>query len=245
VTVVNPAPGGGTSNAQTFTITGLALTLSSSTPAAVKNNAQTLTTASFIPPAGSVLYIAVMLNSNASPATDQNYVSQITDNLSTHLTYTLQKQYGTSSASSAIVYLYTAPVSTSQAMTVSITQNATDTSINNAMLQVLVITGANSSSPVGNTDGAGGTTTNIKGTVYNSSVNNSWSWLIYADWQAKAVPAVPSGETVYSSYTNTELTAAVIENNSVTAISGTAVTIGTSTPTSGVDLAWLAFEMVP
>jgi hypothetical protein len=186
-----------------------------------------------------------MLNSNASPATDQNYVSQITDNLGTHLTYTLQKQYGTASTNSALVYLYTAPVSTAQAMTVSITQNATDTSINNAMLQVLVITGANSSSPVGNTDGAGGTTTNIKGTVYNSSVNNSWSWLIYADWQAKAVPAVPSGETVYSSYTNTELTAAVIENNSVTAISGTAVTIGTSTPTSGVDLAWLAFEMVP
>jgi len=192
-----------------------------------------------------VLYICVMLNSNASPATDQNYVSQITDNLSTHLTYTLQKQYGTASGNSAIVYLYTASVSTSQAMTVSITQGAADTSISNAMVQVLVITGANASSPVGKTAGAGATTTNISGTDYNSSVNDSWSWLIYADYAAQAVPTVPSGETVYSSYTNTMLTAAVIENNSVTATAGTAVTIKTSTPTSGVDLAWLAFEIIP
>jgi hypothetical protein len=243
VTVVNATPGGGTSNAQTFTITGLAL--DSSTPAAVKTNTQTLTTASFTPPAGSVLYICVMLNSNASPATDQNYVSQITDNLGTHLTYTLQKQYGTASGNSAIVYLYTAPVSTSQAMTVSITQGATDTSISNAMVQVLVITGANASSPVGKTAGAGATATNISGTDYNSSVNDSWSWLIYADWNANAVPTVPSGETVYNSYTNTMLTAAVIKNNSVTATAGTAVTIKTSTPTSGVDLAWLAFEIIP
>jgi hypothetical protein len=243
VTVVNPTPGGGTSNAQTFTITGLAL--DSSTPAAVKTNTQTLTTASFTPPAGSVLYICVMLNSNASPATDQNYVSQITDNLSTHLTYTLQKQYGTASGSSAIVYLYTAPVSTSQAMKVSITQGASDSSISNAMVQVLVITGANASSPVGKTAGAGATATNISGTDYNSSVNDSWSWLIYADWNANAVPTVPSGETVYSSYTNTMLTAAVIKNNSVTATAGTSVTIKTSTPTSGVDLAWLAFEIIP
>ncbi|MGD0887170.1 MAG: glycoside hydrolase family 88 protein, partial [Thermodesulfovibrionales bacterium] len=169
-----------TFSAQTATITGLAL--DSSTPAAVKTNTQTLTTASFTPPAGSVLYICVMLNSNASPATDQNYVSQITDNLSTHLTYTLQKQYGTASGNSAIVYLYTASVSTSQAMTVSITQGAADTSISNAMVQVLVITGANASSPVGKTAGAGATTTNISGTDYNSSVNDSWSWLIYADY---------------------------------------------------------------
>jgi hypothetical protein len=243
VTVVNPTPGGGTSNAQTFTITGLAL--DASTPAAVKNNTETLTTASFTPPAGAVLYICVMLNSNASPATDQNSVSQITDNLSSHLTYTLQKQYGTASANSAIVYLYTASVSTSQAMTVSITQAATDTSISNAMVQVLVVTGANASSPVGNTAGAWDTTTNISGTVYNSSVNNSWSWLIYADYQAGAVPTVPSGETVYSSYTNSMLTSAVIKNNSVTATAGTAVTIGTSKPTSGDELAWLAFEMNP
>jgi hypothetical protein len=130
-------------------------------------------------------------------------------------------------------------------MTVSITQNATNTAGNNAMLQVLVITGANSSSPVGNTAGAWGPTTNISGTVYNSSVNDSWSWLIYNDWNAEAVPTVPSGETVYGSYTNIALTAAVIENNSVTATSGTAVTLGTSTPTSGVELAWIAFEMKP
>jgi hypothetical protein len=243
VTVVNATPGGGTSNAQTFTIIGLAL--NPSTPAAVKNNAQTLTTASFTPPAGSVLYICVMLNSTTGITNGENYLTQITDNLSTHLTYTLQKQYGTASTNSALVYLYTAPVSTAQAMTVSITQNATNTAGNNAMLQVLVITGANSSSPVGNTAGAWGPTTNISGTVYNSSVNDSWSWLIYNDWNAEAVPTVPSGETVYGSYTNIALTAAVIENNSVTATSGTAVTLGTSTPTSGVELAWIAFEMKP
>ena len=65
------------------------------------------------------------------------------------------------------------------------------------------------------------------------------------DWNAEAVPTVHSGEAVYGSYTNIALTAAVIENNSVTATSGTAVTLGTATPTSGVELAWLAFEMKP
>ncbi|MGD1075097.1 MAG: hypothetical protein ABR903_03335 [Thermodesulfovibrionales bacterium] len=60
VTVVNPTPGGGISNAHASTITGLAL--DASTPSTVKNNTQTLTTASFTPPAESVLYICVLLN---------------------------------------------------------------------------------------------------------------------------------------------------------------------------------------
>ncbi len=96
-----------------------ALAIDSSSPPTIKSNAQTVTTASFTPPASSVLYITVSINSN-----NNNRLTSITDNRVTHLPYTKQASYGTENLNDAIVYLYTASIPTSQAMTVSAVQSA-------------------------------------------------------------------------------------------------------------------------
>ncbi|QXT61602.1 hypothetical protein [Tessaracoccus palaemonis] len=59
------------------------LALDASTPAVVKKAGRTLTTASFTPPAGSVLVISAQSNGNS----DAKSIA-VSDNLSSHLTYT-------------------------------------------------------------------------------------------------------------------------------------------------------------
>jgi hypothetical protein len=68
-----------------------ALALHSSTPASVKGLADPLTTASFTPPANSMLVISAMVNAGTS----ENWQNiNITDNLGTHLKYNLAQSKG-------------------------------------------------------------------------------------------------------------------------------------------------------
>jgi hypothetical protein len=65
------------------------LALDASTPAVVKNKGTTLTTASFTPPAGSVLVISAQSNGNSAVKS-----IAVSDNLTTHLTYTQAQAKG-------------------------------------------------------------------------------------------------------------------------------------------------------
>jgi hypothetical protein len=221
-----------------------ALAIDASTPAAVEVvniGPTTLTTASFTPPAGSVLYIMIGIDSSVTHA---NEITNVTDNLGAHLTYTEVREEGIEQGADSLSYLYTAVVTTSQAMTVSATEQNEP---NNAMayMKVIVVTGANIFSPVGASGGGRGAAGVISDT-YNSSVNNSWGWLIYSDWNAQAVPTAGANQTVYDSYfVNSDDTYALIQQNSTTAAAGTSVTMNTTAPTSGAQTAHLYFEMKP
>lgn len=206
--------------------------LDASTPAAVKGSAATLTTVAFTPPAGAVLYVLFA---------GQQALTGITDNRATHLTYSLQTTYGNAGGGDTMVYLYTAPVTASRAMTVSVTQAAGQ----HALLQVLVMAGADSTTPVGANGGGRGVAGVVSGT-YAATRNGSQGWLLYADWTAQAVPTPGANQTLYDAYTvSGQDTYVIIKQNQATPNAGTAVTLNTTTPTGGAQVAYLYFEMNP
>ncbi|MBA4387616.1 MAG: hypothetical protein C0404_06515 [Verrucomicrobia bacterium] len=225
VTVNNPVGGG--------------LAIASATPAAVKGTNATLTTAAFTPPAGSVLYIAIAINSWTGGG--ENRITGVTDNLASHLVYEQQAVSGIENTADTVVYLYTASVPTAQAMTVSVTQASGQA----AMLKVLVVTGADHSRPVG-AKGGGHGVAGVVSDTYISTIDGSLGWLLYADWNVGPVPTAGSNQTVYDSYTVSNFdTYAIIKQNSVTATSGSSVTMSTTAPTSGAQISHLYFEMRP
>ncbi|MFA5830250.1 MAG: putative Ig domain-containing protein [Candidatus Paceibacterota bacterium] len=230
------ASGTGTATLVITINANLPLAIDASSPATRKTSGTTITTPSFTPPVGSVLYIAI---------SSQQAVTSITDNRASHLVYTQEATYGNAGGSDSVATLYTAPVTTSQAMTVSITQASGDY----VMMKVLVVTGANTSNPVGAIGGGRGATGVVSDT-YVSTANNSWGWLIYADRNAGAIPTAGSNQTVYDSYRPSWWfwyydTYALIKRNSTTPTAGTSVTMNTTAPASGAQTAHLYFEMNP
>jgi hypothetical protein len=212
------------------------LALDPSTPVTVKSNAQTLTTASFTPPANSELYVVIGLNSN-----NDNKLASVTGG---GLTYVKVASFGTELGNDTIAYLYTASIATSQVMAVSVVQQSTSSS-KYAMLKVLVVTGADTTSPVGAVGGGSGATGTIND-AYTSTVSNSWGWLMYADWNQKVVPTAGPSQTVTDSYSvSGEDTYALVEQNGVTPSSDSSVTMSTTAPTTGAQTAHLYFEMLP
>lgn len=225
----------------------MALALDGSTPAvttktAASGTSQTITTASFTPPANSVLAIVLCTNSNGN--SDALSAWALTDSLASHLTYTSFASQG-NSKSDAQVHCWWATVASSQAMTITGSYVCGSNNASPIMLRVLVFTGADTSAPIGATSGARGLTTNVSAT-YSSTVDGSWGWLAYADWSQSGVPTVPAGETVdCSDNVSGEDTYAVIKQNSTTATAGTSVTMSTSTPSSGLQVSYAYFEIVP
>lgn len=220
------------------------LAIDASTPATVKAATGTLTTASFTPPAGSVLYVMYMGNSDNG----NGGLTNVTDNLGTPLTYNLEGTYGPVDAGGygAPVYLYSAVVGSSQAMTVSVTQE----SAHAAMMKVLVVTGADTSNPVGaitgHTNDFADPTNGPITDSYTSTRDTSWGWMLYGDWNAAGAPTAGTGQTVYDSYHVASTDSyALIQRDAVTSTSGSSVTLSTATPASGGNISYLLFEMMP
>lgn len=213
------------------------LALDASTPAVVKQKGTRLTTASFTPPAGSVLVISAQSNGNSDVKT-----IAVSDNLNTHLTYTELQAKG-NTTNDVYAKLFWAPVTVSRTMTVTATIGGSNRDY--GMLSVLVFTGANTASPIGASGGGRGAT-GVIADSYTSTASGSWGWLSYGDWAQRGVPKVPSSETVHASYNvSREDTFALIKRNATTAAAGTQVTMSTTSPTSGAQITHIYFEVVP
>lgn len=214
----------------------MALALDASTPAAVHSavNVTTATTASFTPPAGSIL--VVFWAGDDDTGVSQPGAPSITDSLGSHLTYTQtdwSRAADTSNVGNGQAAIWWAPVATSAAMTVTVTNgNTNPTSGNDAHLRVAVITGALTSAPIGAHGKSGGTTQTGTAT-YSSTADNSWAWIAFADWNASAShPTLQSGCTEDSWTTlSGQSTGWVARGTSTTGASGTSVTVGASAPT--------------
>ena len=214
------------------------LSLDRSTPASVKKTGTTLTTATFTPPAGSVLAISAQTNGYGS--NDAKSIA-VSDNLTAHLAYN-QVQAKGNTTNDVYAKLYWAAVTSSQPMTVTATIGG---SSDYSMLSVLVFTGANTAAPIGASGGGRGAT-GIISDSYRSTADNSWGWLSYGDWAQRGVPAVPAAESVYDSYNvSGEDTYALIRQNNTTATAGTQVAMSTTSPTSGAQTTHIYFEVVP
>jgi len=174
----------------------VALAIDASTPAiAVQSNGATATctTASFTPPSGSTLLILYSANSidPTSPA-----VPTITDNLGAHLTYTRYDHSVRSDTPNADgqACSWTAPVSSSAAMTVTVTNQAASGG-RHAAVSVQVLTGADGTTPVPVHGESGSTSTGTVNQSYTANTTGGMGFTAIADWSATGVMTAGTGTT--------------------------------------------------
>lgn len=214
----------------------MALAIHSSSPPAINqqvNTQSTATTASFTPPANSLLL--VMWCGNASSASNVPPSPTITDNLATHLTYSLVQLCNPSTAGITTIggqaAIWTAPVTTSAAMTVTVTNQAASGD-RQAGLLVQVLTGANNLSPVEVSGVGHHTPAGIYNQSYTPTVSSGTGFLCVVDWpnNTSSLPTAASGSTL--------ITGSFVQSNGISAhwlrrttmddVAGTANSLGVS-----------------
>jgi hypothetical protein len=144
------------------------------------------TTATFTPPAGSLLL--VLWAGNTSTASGPSSPT-ITDSLGAHLTYTLTDWQSRADAPTrdGQAAAWTAPVTTSAPMTVSVSNSAISGD-RAAGLQVLVLTGQHATTPVGAHGKAGSASTTHISQAYTAQGNGGQGFLALCDWDNTGVP---------------------------------------------------------
>ncbi len=157
----------------------MALAIDGSTPAVFTSTSGTATSASFNPPAGSILLVFFSGNSNsgANPS-----APTITDNLGAHLTYTRHVWRSRADGSPVVnghAAVWTASVTTGGSMTVSVTQ-----AISELACTVIVLTGQHSSTPVGAIGGAGSASASSISQSYTAQATGGWGFIGVCDWDA-------------------------------------------------------------
>jgi hypothetical protein len=177
------------------------LAIDASTPAVATNpsgaTTQAFTTASFTPPANSLLVI-MYASDGGSPETAPTPV--ITDNLGTHLTYFLRvKSNVVTSTRNGQATIWTAPVLTSAPMTITITSSSSVNPCGQACQPVVVTDSGNLPTIGGNSNAP------VTGTSYSvsntASANGSWSFAVFEPWNAGSVQTAGAGTTIISSGT--------------------------------------------
>jgi hypothetical protein len=177
----------------------VALAIDGSTPAVATQTSSTIatvTTASFTPPAGSTLLVLYSGNTvdPTSPATPT-----ITDSLGVHLTYTLSdfSARADGPAADGQAAIWTAPVASSAAMTVTVTNQAPSGS-RHAALAVIVLTGAHAT-PVGAHGKSGSTLATSIAQSYTAQATSGWGFIAVCDWWAQGPETAGTGCTLIGS----------------------------------------------
>jgi hypothetical protein len=177
----------------------VALAIDASSPALATaptaTTPETATTASFTPPASSLLVVLISSDSN-SATVNPSYT--VTDNLGVHLTYT-QRVFAASTDTPAAgggAAIYTAPVVTSAAMTVSVTTTSAGGGADTAA-QVQVLTGGGTTPTVGANGKANITTSGTAVSCsYTGTGAGSWGFSAVSDWNATGTMTAGTGCTM-------------------------------------------------
>ena len=203
----------------------MALAIDSSTPAVVSGATETITTASFSPPAGSLL-VAVLMGFDSA--------DRAPTNTGTALTWTLRKDDGLTTR------IYTAANASAQT---GITVTGRFDSDQGAV-KVYVFTGAENASPVGAT-GSGTTSTN-NATVNAYTSTFAGSRLIAGVIEGNALGSVSSTDDEDAWSINLGLKGMALTKSANTTSAGTVVTINLDAAgTSAADWGWAAVEIKP
>jgi hypothetical protein len=200
----------------------------SGTPA----NGVNIASASFTPPAGSILEQHINGDSTVASST------AVSD--STGLTWTLKKfqQPASNHGYSAI---WTAVQPTSTAMTVSCQRVTGDKA--RISCKCYVLTGGDTITPAGNTGGGESTTNAISPTLYTSSAANSLPTYCGTDWTQRGVPTSTDTEDAadYAGTVSVMSAYGVATAGSGATIAGNLDAFGTS----AADWSWAAVEIKP
>jgi hypothetical protein len=165
----------------------------------------------------------------------------ITDSLGSHLTYTLAQWQSTVSGQAAI---FTAPVGSSAAMTVTVTNNDTGT-FKDAALKVVVVTDTGQPTVGTSSKGTGPTSTTIP-MAYTATATGSWGFAVISDWDAAATESGGTGTTLISTGTTADINWGQFRRTTADGVSGSTTTINaTFSVASGGHAQWAAVEILP
>lgn len=160
----------------------MALAIDASSPAVVTQTngaTATLTTASFTPPTGSLVLVQWCGNSTSLPA-----APGITDSLATDLTYTSRgwQSRADSPTKDGQAAQWTAPVVSSAAMTITVTNQASS-GFREAAMRVTVLTGQDAS-PIGTNGKGGSASSGALAQSVTGTADGSQAFGAATDWDA-------------------------------------------------------------
>ena len=225
----------------------MALAIDGSSPAIVtqtNNTIATLTTGSFTPPAGSLLLVLWSADALTNPS-----APSITDSLGVPLTYTLTDWKNRADASPTVFgqcAAWTAPVGAGgTSMTVTVTSGAVSGD-RTAALCVLVITGADTSSPQGVHNKSGSTSASTIAQNYTAQATNGWGFICVCDFDGLAAQSAGTGCTLIGSATvATSFTYGFVRRTSADDVNGNTNTLNVTIGGTSTNLNWVYVEIKP
>ncbi|MBI3331949.1 hypothetical protein HYZ99_03240 [Candidatus Peregrinibacteria bacterium] len=221
------------------TIAQAAIAIDASTPALVALDSTSVTSAAFNPPDSSLLLVCVLSDS----LNDEDVTITITNN-GAALTWTeivsrdgFESSISDGNAAAAYALLTTGRTG----MTVSATSNSSKLA---KAIKVYVITGHDTSSPIGASGEGDSNTNNITPTIYTSTVNNSRGFGCADDWNALGSPTSTDTEDPF--HLSGLISGLAVNKASDTTPSGTAVTMNFDAfGTSAAQWNWVGVEVKP
>jgi hypothetical protein len=221
----------------------VALAIDATTPAVASSGTATATTASFNPPAGSLLLVVFAGNtgSGVAPGTPPS----ITDNLGAHLTYTPGDwaQRSDTPLVDGQAASWTAPVGAGGAMTVSVTDNAASNPAGVA-IKVYVMTGADTST-VGSHGELGSASASSIARSYSATRTGSQGFLPICDWDALPAITAGSGCTSDGSVSANGITYGFIRRTSADGVQGNLSTLNATLGGTSTNLHYTWIEIMP
>lgn len=208
----------------------MVIAIDGTTPARVGVETGDAVTASFTAPSGAVLLAVVDAGSTGASAPTGPQVSD-----SGGLSWSLVDSHFSPGYSQVAAWVAVVPSATARTVTLHC-----DTNTLAKFLQVMVLTGADISTPLGNVT-KGLVASGVLSASVVCSVTGSMLFAVYADWATLAAPTPAAGTTLQSSYGPITETAAALYKTAA-GTSGAAMTVATSAPTTA-KITYLAAEI--
>lgn len=212
------------------------LLVDASTPAISSADTTNTTTAAFTPPNGALLVALVGSNSDGGAVV----ITMATVTGSTSV-WTKRKQIDPveNSGLGGCAAVYTATVTSSISTTVRATKNGAN---NGVGLQVVVLTGFNTSTPIGNTGAGTSTTLHITPTVLTTSANGSWVMGAFNDFDGSGT--ITTADTGTGWQADGDDDGVNPRKSAATASSMTAVTLDANRSAGTASWNWAAVEVM-
>lgn len=226
----------------------MAIAIDASSPAiATQTNGATatVTTASFTPPAGSVLL--VQWSGNTQSGTDPGSTPTITDSLAVDLIYTLTdwSHLADGPTADGQVASWTAIVAVSAAMTITVTNTASSGN-RHAAIKVYVLTGADIVTPVGANGKAGSTSAASIAQSYTAEATGGQGFIATCDWDVTGNQTAGTGCTLTGSGApGSAITYGFLRRTTADDVNGVSNTLNVTLPGTSTNLRWGYVEIMP
>lgn len=216
-------------------------------PALVSGATSTQTTATFSPGADRLLVACIAFQNTSSSFGSGTPATITVSNTVSALTWTLRvrRDWQDSSGENGIVAVYTAATTGTGSITNTTVSAVSGQASDRGALKVYVVSGANTSSPIGAVGEGSSTSKNITPNAYVSTINNSRGFGIAEDWGADGAPT--SSDTGTSFHIASQISGIAVNKTADTATSGSTVTMNFNgaTGTSDWQWNWVAVEVKP